>query len=126
VNDGHGHDAGDEVLRRFAGLIAGQSRGGDIAARVGGDEFALWLDETDGRGALAKAELLARSFEALRPLSAAPETPLGVSIGVAAAQPGYAGSVPELLAAADRAMYRAKREGKGRVSVAQEFGGEPC
>ena len=126
VNDSRGHNAGDEVLQTFAKLMNGPSRGGDVAARVGGDEFALWLDETDAQGALAKAELLARSFEALKPLSASPDAPLAASIGVAAARPGYAGSIPELMAGADRAMYRAKRDGKGRIAVAEEFGGEPC
>jgi diguanylate cyclase (GGDEF)-like protein/PAS domain S-box-containing protein len=126
VNDSRGHDAGDEVLREFARLLGGLNRGGDVAARVGGDEFALWLDETDAKGALAKAELLARSFDALRPFSASADAPLAASIGVAAARPGFIGSVAELMAAADRAMYRAKRGGKGCIAIAQDFGEEPC
>jgi diguanylate cyclase (GGDEF)-like protein/PAS domain S-box-containing protein len=125
INDARGHAAGDAALREFARLVSTANRAGDVAARLGGDEFALWLEETGMRGALAKAEILLDSFEALRPLSAAEWQPLTVSIGVAAARPGYAGGVADLLAEADAAMYRAKRDGKGRISLAFDDDPEP-
>lgn len=118
VNDARGHAAGDAALREFARLLTQNGRAGDIAARLGGDEFALWLEETDVAGALAKAEMLLASFRPLLALSASEHAPLTASIGVAVAQPDYAGSIGDLIAAADQAMYRAKREGKGRIALA--------
>lgn len=125
VNDARGHAAGDDALREFARLLTQSSRAGDVAARLGGDEFGLWLEETDVAGALVKAELLLASFRPLLALSASPLAPLTASIGIAVARPGYAGDAGALIVAADEAMYRAKRAGKGRIALAPASEGEP-
>src|SRR2546423_13528890 len=67
VNEAHGRPAGDEVLRGVAQVLQGIARGADVAARVGGDEFAILLRETELRGAQAPAERVRQSIEEMRP-----------------------------------------------------------
>ena len=95
-------------------------RSGDLAARIGGDEFALWLEEVDVAGARARAErLLAAAAAILQRHSASAQQPLTLSIGVALLQPDHGETFEDLLARADAAMYRAKSDGKGRITFAQ-------
>ena len=109
-NDSHGHLAGDEVLRRVAQLIMETVRTGDCAARYGGEEFAVVLPETAVEGAMLLAERLRRRI-ALEGFQGGAVT-LSIGVGQAAA----AGSTPDsITAAADEALYRAKREGRDRV-----------
>lgn len=116
LNDTHGHPVGDEVLRRFAALLATfAQRAGDLAARVGGEEFALLLPQADAAQATGMAEAFRQAVLALPPLAGNVAVP-SVSIGVAALADA---ATPELLLAlADAALYRAKRGGKNRVEVA--------
>jgi diguanylate cyclase (GGDEF)-like protein len=109
VNDEHGHAAGDAALVRLAGLVRANTREGDVFARVGGEEFALLLADTD----LEQAAILAEGLRGLvRRETAYDPVPLTVSIGVAAADPeGQA----DVMLAADRALYGAKRAGRDRV-----------
>jgi diguanylate cyclase (GGDEF)-like protein len=118
VNDRFGHHSGDEVLEAFAALLEQHIRDVDIAARLGGEEFALLLPEADLAGAAATANRLCRSL-AVRPLASADGHPLMLtaSFGVAPFAPGDTGD--ELLRLADRALYRAKGEGKNRVRLAR-------
>jgi diguanylate cyclase (GGDEF)-like protein len=119
VNDRHGHAAGDDVLRFLSTAVALQLRATDVAGRTGGEEFVLVLPETGLEDALASAERV-RLTVARTPVptdEAAQPIPLTVSIGVAALEPG-AGSLDELLARADEALYAAKRSGRNRVCVA--------
>jgi diguanylate cyclase (GGDEF)-like protein len=110
VNDDHGHAAGDDALRRVARLVARNTRGGDVFARIGGEEFALLLTDTD----VAQAETLAESLRALVEDSTRDHPiPLTVSVGVAGTQ--TAPVTADLVAAADRALYEAKRNGRNRV-----------
>ena len=114
VNDVHGHAQGDLVLKKLAGLLTDNSRAGDIPARFGGDEFALWLEETDETSAVAKANALLSASAGLRRFSGAAARPLGISIGIAISDPAAeAEDLKALIARADEAMYRAKRAGKG-------------
>jgi len=117
VNDLHGHHEGDAVLKAIGTLLTTGVRPGDLPGRLGGDEFVLWLGRTDEERAAAVAERLLAGMEALRHLSASPEKPLGLSIGIAVHRPGTE-SVQELTDRADAAMYDAKKRGKGHYAVA--------
>jgi diguanylate cyclase (GGDEF)-like protein len=114
VNDRFGHQTGDEVLRRFADLVREHLRDVDVPGRIGGEEFAILLPETDAAGAVAVAERIRRSLRSLRPT---PERSGAVtaSFGVAQLTPGETGD--ELLRRADVALYRAKSEGRNTVTV---------
>jgi diguanylate cyclase (GGDEF)-like protein len=114
VNDRFGHQAGDEVLRRFAAVMRECVRDVDLAARYGGEEFALLLPDTGLEGAGRLAERLAESFNGLvlrDPVHG--DLRVTASFGVAAYP--EATTSDELLAAADRALYAAKAAGKNRV-----------
>jgi diguanylate cyclase (GGDEF)-like protein/PAS domain S-box-containing protein len=115
VNDGHGHAAGDELLREVAARLSVAVRATDTLGRLGGDEFAVICEEIDEPGAvLVAAKILG---ELRRPVvHDGAEHRIGVSIGIAVAPPH---PVEELLTRADRAMYRAKQLGGGRVTVAR-------
>jgi len=110
VNDSLGHDAGDGLLRAIAQAINGSVRPGDVAARVGGDEFAILLPAT---GVAAACEIGERIRAAVAESSA---LPVSLSIGVA---PLSTDSRVALLAA-DTALYKAKAAGRNRVVVAEE------
>ena len=116
VNDRYGHHVGDEVLRAFAGVIRNRVRVIDLAARLGGEEFAVLLLETDLKGAEALAESLRAAVEALEvPVVGGAAVRVTASFGIAVYPQTH--NVDELMTAADLALYRAKREGKNRVSV---------
>ncbi len=120
-NDTHGHQAGDEVLRQVAQAVsAAVLRPDDVAARYGGEEFAIVLPLAEGEAARVVGERVRHNVRALA--IAYPEAPAGivtVSVGVASARPDKRGPDPErILASADQALYRAKREGRDRVVLA--------
>ena len=119
VNDRFGHHVGDEVLRRFADLMRESVREFDLAVRYGGEEFAVLLPETDLDGGVRLAERLAEAIRGARFTTPAGEFSVTSSFGVA----GFpaAASMEQLVFAADRALYQAKREGKDRV-VASDSG----
>lgn len=116
INDSYGHAIGDEVLKHFAGIIRSQQRKIDIVGRIGGEEFAVILPDTD----LSEARVLAE-----RLLHAVARTPLihemslietTVSIGIA--QLAVASeSADSALKQADQALYRAKEAGRNRIAV---------
>src|SRR5438067_1116813 len=109
-NDAYGHLAGDEALRRIAGILRDTTRDVDCAARYGGEEFVVLLPETRAAGAIETAQ----RFRASLATDELVGGKLSVSIGVA--QFPEDGDAPEgLLARADAALYRAKREGRDRV-----------
>ena len=119
INDRHGHPAGDAVLREFAVLLEETVRDVDLAGRWGGEEFVLVLPGTDVAGGAQLAERI-RGALAGRTVLAVDGSPIPVtaSFGVAAIPPAKTAS--ELFAAADAAMYQAKRAGKNRVEAARE------
>ncbi|MDE3114415.1 MAG: PleD family two-component system response regulator [Pseudomonadota bacterium] len=116
VNDGYGHDIGDEVLREFAGRISANVRGIDLACRYGGEEFVVVMPDTDVAFACAVAERLRKSVETNAfVISRDPgKLNITVSIGIASSE-GNSDSAEALLHRADQALYRAKREGRNRV-----------
>ena len=115
VNDRYGHRRGDAVLAAIAERLRATKRESDVLARIGGDEFALAAPNArDGRELAALGErLLAALSDATQPRIA--DVPVGASIGIAFF-PDDARDVPGLLAAADAAMYAAKRAGRNRVA----------
>jgi diguanylate cyclase (GGDEF)-like protein len=124
VNDRYGHPAGDAVLREFADLLQDSLRDIDLASRWGGEEFLLVLPGTDLAGGARVAERI-RVALAGRILLSVDGTPIPVtaSFGVAAAPPATTAS--ELFAAADAALYDAKRAGKNRVQTALDRVAQP-
>ncbi len=126
VNDTFGHAAGDLVLSQVGSRLLGRLRRGDLLARIGGDEFVAVLAGLEPAAALEVARRVADGFvTALRePLTAGPvEVRLSGSVGVAVS-PEHALSADRVLAEADAAMYRAKREGAGQVRAATGSGAE--
>jgi diguanylate cyclase (GGDEF)-like protein len=117
VNDRYGHPAGDVVLREFANLLRETLRDVDLAGRWGGEEFLLILPGTDLGGGAQVAERI-RVALAGRIVLSVDGTPIPVtaSFGVAATPPATTAS--ELFAAADAAMYEAKKAGRNRVQTA--------
>ncbi|MDB5071778.1 MAG: diguanylate cyclase [Candidatus Eremiobacteraeota bacterium] len=120
-NDTHGHQAGDEILRRVAqGVQAAVLRPDDVAARYGGEEFAIVLPLAEGEASRVVGERVRHNVRALAiPYPEAPTGIITVSVGVASTRPAESGVGPaELLASADQALYQAKREGRDKVVLA--------
>jgi diguanylate cyclase (GGDEF)-like protein/PAS domain S-box-containing protein len=121
-NDTLGHEAGDRLLVALAGVLRGQVRGGDIVCRYGGEEFLIILPETTPELVVQRAEQLRRLVAAqLQDPSDGRVGPVTLSLGVAV-YPLHGGSVPDLVRAADAALYRAKSRGRDRVEVAEASG----
>ncbi len=120
-NDTHGHQAGDEILRRVAhGVQDAVLRPDDVAARYGGEEFAIVLPLAEGEASRVVGERVRQNVRGLAiPYPEAPSGIITVSVGVASTRPAESGVTPaELLASADSALYQAKREGRDKVVLA--------
>jgi diguanylate cyclase (GGDEF)-like protein len=118
INDRFGHPAGDEILKLFAAVVINTLRISDLSGRIGGEEFAALLPCSLDEAVVA-AERVREAFEASGIVDDTGPVDTTVSIGVAG---GPAGTELEvLLAAADTALYQAKRGGRNRVEVAEEL-----
>jgi diguanylate cyclase (GGDEF)-like protein/putative nucleotidyltransferase with HDIG domain len=110
INDTLGHEAGDEVLRRFAEVLASATRGSDTPTRLGGEEFAVVLHDTDSAGALTVAERLRHAVH-----SEFAGFPVAVSVSIGLAGSGdRLGTAQDVVRGANRALQAAKRLGRDR------------
>ena len=116
INDEHGHEAGDTVLKAVASCMSERLRKSDVLGRIGGEEFLAFLPDTDAVGALSLAEALRQDIESLRPLVNQQPLRITASIGVATPSDGLE-SLSALQKQADQAMYQAKAAGRNRVTV---------
>ncbi len=118
VNDTHGHLVGDEVLREVGAILQHAARTVDIVARYGGEEFVVALPETARDGAVTFAERI-RELIAAHQFAVADGGTLRISasIGVAVFPAPFVETTEDLFARADEALYRAKAEGRNRVSL---------
>ena len=125
VNDTHGHAAGDDVLRELAARTTNSVRSVDLVARLGGEEFAVVMPETDIASAAEVAERLRLAVATDRFVvrASGKELDITISVGVAAAEAGHGRD--RLLARADEALYSAKTAGRNRVIIAWPGGRRP-
>ena len=117
INDTHGHQTGDEVLRHVASLLAGQVRNVDRVARYGGEEFAIIMIETDGKSAVDGIKRLGLLL-AETPCVVNPALTINVTFSAGVAWSHGDRSASELVAAADEALYAAKKAGRNRIGLA--------
>jgi two-component system, cell cycle response regulator len=123
INDAHGHQAGDRVLRELATRLATSLRDGDVIARYGGEEFVVLLRNTSVEAVPETAERLRRAVGDA-PIVLADDLWLATTISVGgAAWPVHAHSADELVRVADQALYAAKRLGRNRVQIGRPPGG---
>ncbi len=118
VNDGYGHQVGDRAIRSCAQILMAAVRSEDLVCRYGGEEFAILLPNRSGAEAAEVAERLRLRIEAEAGQALTPEGPirLTMSFGVAERLPLHA-SLEQLVAEADRLLYRAKRRGRNQVCL---------
>ncbi|EFP67553.1 Probable diguanylate cyclase YcdT [Ralstonia pickettii] len=116
INDTLGHAAGDAVLRAFVQMAQAQLRPTDVLGRIGGEEFALLLPDTDSGNAMHLADRLRKAAAAHVVMAGAQSCRYSLSGGVAVWQPGE--SFDRLSARADRALYDAKHQGRDRICAA--------
>lgn len=124
VNDTFGHLQGDDVLRSIANVLLVESRDGDVVGRYAGDEFVMLLSGVDVAQAAEVAERVRARVDEMRiPVRGAEEGHVGVSLSIGIASAPQHGVIFEsLFAAADRALYEAKRRGRNTVAVAGDDG----
>ncbi len=117
-NDTEGHAAGDEILKAVADISRDSIRAIDILSRIGGEEFAIIMPQTDTEEAFLVAERLRKNIKDLIPLSwkKYPKKNITVSIGIAS-YPKHGKDLKGLIRAADRSLYRAKTQGKNRTVI---------
>lgn len=118
VNDQYGHLAGDQVLCSVVEVLRERVRAQDLVGRYGGEEFMVLLPDTTQAGAMQLAQQLCRAVEASRCRVDGTEIAVTVSIGVFGGRLEPSDSWDMLIAAADRALYRAKDKGRNRVEAA--------
>jgi two-component system, cell cycle response regulator len=117
INDTYGHAVGDDVLKRSAALYRSSVRSTDLVARYGGEEFAVMMPETSLQDGIAFAEKIRHLVESTSLETQAGPITATVSIGVASVPHSRIHSAKELIVAADKALYRAKRGGRNQVQA---------
>ena len=117
INDRYGHHAGDDVLTAFCKVVTAHLRQSDLVGRIGGEEFACLLPDTEPQDALWLAERVRAAVEAASHLAGEHSIRATVSVGAASSNDATA-DLTGLLNAADQALYRAKEAGRNRVEIA--------
>lgn len=117
INDTYGHAVGDDVLKRSADLYKHSVRSTDLVARYGGEEFAVMMPETELQDAITLAEKLRHLVEETPLETQAGPVSATISVGVASVPLSRVHSPKDLIVAADRALYRAKKSGRNRVEA---------
>ncbi|MFY3386313.1 GGDEF domain-containing protein [Paracidovorax sp. MALMAid1276] len=125
VNDSHGHQCGDEVLRHFVRVAQRCLRKEDAMGRLGGEEFGIFLPNADGAGALAVAERL-RALVENTPVRAGAVALLRVTVSIGVTLAGPADAPDTALQRADEAMYLAKQRGRNRVEMSATAPAKPA
>jgi diguanylate cyclase (GGDEF)-like protein len=115
VNDTHGHQVGDEVLRKLAALLSARLRKHDLLGRYGGEEFCVISPETNSKGALVLAESLRQAIACTPIHTEAGELSISVSIGISTCPLETSRELKDVLAEADAALYDAKQTGRNKV-----------
>jgi diguanylate cyclase len=116
VNDTFGHLFGDKVIQAAAAMLKSKVKGQDVVARLGGEEFAVLLPETNVTGAFVVAEQIRQGFEKSKIRRQDAQEPIGgitISIGIAS----FSGDLTTMLDQADQALYHSKQNGRNRSSV---------
>lgn len=119
INDSFGHQIGDSVIRDFSGMLSATFREADIVGRMGGEEFAVVLLNTDATSAFQRAEEFRRMVEAKAMMFGQQQVTMTISIGVAELD-HTTFSFDALLNQADNALYEAKRTGRNRTMIAEQ------
>src|SRR5580698_10856820 len=117
INDTHGHPAGDFVLAELSQMMAELLRTEDVLARFGGEEFTILCRGSDQNGAKIVAERLRRAVEERKFTFGGKDIPVTISLGIAAVPESGVSDHAAFLAAADKALYEAKRSGRNRVCL---------
>lgn len=118
VNDTHGHEAGDMVLKRFAKLLKANTRASNMCARLGGEEFVIALTHIDAAGVKIAIERIRNQFESETFSFGGASLRVTASFGIAGSQNKTALNLEQLLRDADAALYRAKENGRNRIECA--------
>lgn len=117
INDNHGHDAGDQVLQKFAEVLRESTRASDISGRMGGDEFLLVMTHLDEKGIRLTVDRLREQFASLRFSFGGKAVSVTASFGIT----GFQGKEPpdfsKLVRQADKALYAGKRAGRNQVKL---------
>jgi diguanylate cyclase (GGDEF)-like protein len=118
INDTHGHDAGDVVLKKFAATLESSLRTSDFCGRVGGEEFLIVLKHINSEGARLAVERIRENFADQRFTFGGRELRVTASFGIAGCSSRHSRNFRQLIAKADEALYSAKRLGGNRVELA--------
>jgi two-component system, cell cycle response regulator len=119
INDAHGHDAGDQVLKKFAAILKGNTRASNMCGRIGGEEFVLVLGHSDRAGVQIAIERVRQELEAQTFTINGATIRVTASFGIAGFHNRRAPEFAQLLRTADGALYAAKALGRNRIEFAE-------